>query len=58
VTRRVQSFHFDVLANSESFAVAWCGSDFFAILATDDGERVAFENFGIAAGVVVVAGWW
>jgi hypothetical protein len=54
----VQSFHFDVLANSESFAVAWCGSDFFAILATDDGERVAFENFGIAAGVVVVAGWW
>jgi hypothetical protein len=50
VTRRVQSFHFDVLA--------WCGSDFFAILATDDGERVAFENFGIAAGVVVVAGWW
>jgi hypothetical protein len=54
----VQSFHFDVLANSESLAMAWCGGDLFAILTTDDGERVAFENFGVATGVVVVAGWW
>jgi hypothetical protein len=58
VTRCVQSSHFDVLANSESLAMAWCGGDLFAILTTDDGERVAFENFGVATGVVVVAGWW
>jgi hypothetical protein len=55
MTRCVQSFHFDVLADSESLAMAWRGGDLLAILATNDGERVAFEDLGIAAGVIMVA---
>lgn len=57
VTRCVQGFHFDVLADGESFAVAWSGGDLVAVLAADDGERVALEEFDVAAGVVVVAGY-
>jgi hypothetical protein len=53
----VQSFHFDVLADSERFTVAGCGSDLLAILATDDGERVVSEDLGVTAGMIVVAGW-
>lgn len=58
VTRCVQSFDFDILADSESLAVGRGCGDFFAVFTADDGERVAFEDFGVAAGVVVVAGWW
>jgi len=57
VARCVQSFHFDVLANGESFAVAWGGGDLVAVLAADDGKGVALEEFDVAAGVVVVAGY-
>lgn len=56
VARSVQSFDLDVLTDSESFAVGRGGGDFFAVFAADDGERVAFEDFGVAAGVVMVAG--
>ena len=57
MARCVESFHFDVLANSEGFAVAWGGGDFVAILATDDGQRVALEKLNVSAGMVVVAGY-
>lgn len=57
VTRCVQGFHFDVLANGEGFAVAWGGSDLVAVLATNDRKGVALEEFDVAAGVVVVAGY-
>jgi hypothetical protein len=54
VARRVQGFHFDVLADGEGFAVAWGGGDLVAVLATDDGKGVALEELDIAAGVIVV----
>lgn len=57
VTRSVQGFHLDILANREGFAVAWGRSDLVTVLAADDGKRVALEEFDVAAGVVVVAGY-
>lgn len=53
----VQGFHFNVLADGESFAVAWSGGDLVAVFAANDGKRVALEEFDVAAGVVVVAGY-
>ena len=55
VARCVQGFHFNVLADGESFAVAWSGGDLVAVFAANDGKRVALEEFDVAAGVVVVA---
>lgn len=52
----VQSFHFDVLADGEGLAVAWGRGDLFAVFTADDGQRVALEDFNVAAGMVVVAG--
>jgi hypothetical protein len=56
VARRVQGFHFDVLADGEGLAVAGSRSDLLAVLAANDWQRVALEDFDIAAGMVVVAG--
>jgi len=57
VARCVQGFHFDVLADGESLAVARGGSDLVAVLTTDDRKGIALEEFDVAAGVVVVAGY-
>jgi hypothetical protein len=55
VARCVQGFHFDVLADSEGFAMAWGGGNLVAVLSADDGKGIALEEFDVAAGVVVVA---
>ena len=52
----VQGFHFNVLADSECLAVTGGRGNLFAVLATDDGQRVALKDFNVAAGMVVVAG--
>jgi hypothetical protein len=57
VARCVQSFHFDVLADGEGFTVAWGGGDLVAVLSTDNGKGIALEEFDVAAGVIVVAGY-
>ena len=57
VARCVQGFYFDVLADGKGFAMAWGGSDLVAVLATNDRNGVALEEFDVAAGVVVVAGY-
>jgi len=57
VARCVQGFYFDVLADGERLAVAWGGGDFVAVLTTDDGKGIALEEFDVATGVVVVAGY-
>jgi hypothetical protein len=55
VARRVESLHLDVLANREGLAVSGSLVDLFAVLAADDGERVALENLRVSASVVMVA---
>jgi hypothetical protein len=55
VTRRVQSLDFDVPANGESFAMARSRGDILAVFATDDRKRIALEDLGVAASMVVVA---
>jgi hypothetical protein len=52
---RVKGLHFDVLANSEGLAMARSLVDLVAVLATDDGERVALEDLCVSASVVMVA---
>jgi hypothetical protein len=55
VARRVQGFHLDVLADREGLAVSGSLVDLVAVLAADDGERVAFEDLCVSTCVVVVA---
>lgn len=57
VARCVQGFYLDVLADSEGLAVARGSGDLVAVLATDDRKGIALEEFDIAAGVVVMAGY-
>jgi hypothetical protein len=55
VARRVQGFHLDVLADREGLAMSGSLVDLVAVLAANDGERVAFEDLCVSTCVVVVA---
>jgi hypothetical protein len=55
VARRVKGLHLDVLADREGLAVSGSLVDLVAVLAADDGERVAFEDLCVSTCVVVVA---
>jgi hypothetical protein len=55
MARRVQGFHLDVLADREGLAVSGSLVDLVAVLAADDGERVAFEDLCVSASVIMVA---
>jgi hypothetical protein len=56
VARCVQGFHFDILTDGEGLAMARSRGDLLAVLAANDWQRVALEDFDVAAGMVVVAG--
>lgn len=43
MTRRMQSSHFDAVADLESLLVLWSLCDFCAVLAADDGHLVGLE---------------
>jgi hypothetical protein len=55
VARRVKGLHLDVLADCESFTVTGCLVDLVAVLAANDGERVALQDLYVSASVVMVA---
>ena len=55
VARRVEGLHLDVLANREGVAMSGSLVDLVAVLAADDGERVALEDLCVSASVVMVA---
>ena len=55
MARRVKGLDFNVLADGESFAMAGCRGDLLAVLAANDGKRVALENLCVASGMVMVA---
>jgi hypothetical protein len=55
MARRVQGFHLDVLADREGLAVSGSLVDLVAVLAANDGERVALENLCVSASVIMVA---
>lgn len=55
MTRRVEGLHLDVLANRKGFAMGRGLVNLVAVLAADDGERVALKNLCVSASVVMVA---
>ena len=55
VARRVKGLHLDVLANRKGLAVSGSLVDLVAVLAANDGERVALENLCVSASVIMVA---
>lgn len=55
VARSVQGLHLDTFANRESVAMFGSLGDFVAVSAADDWQRVALEDLGVSASMVVVA---